>query len=145
MTFKILTTEEDCLNLIELSKELDFSCKLDYELAKVYCTRNSVETYGIYEDDKLVSIMTATFCRVFPCQDSPTGKVIQISGAYTHPDYRHKGYASYILNYIEKIGRLYNNDYLCCDSIADKLYINNDFIKAPKNESRLWKSLRKDS
>jgi len=144
MTLKILTTEEDCLNLIELSKELDFPCTLDYELAKIYCTGNSVETYGIYEDNKLVSIMTATFCRVFPCQDSPTGKVIHISGAYTHPDYRHKGYASYILNYIEKIGRLYNNDYICCDSIADNLYINNGFIKAQKNESRLWKPLRKD-
>jgi GNAT superfamily N-acetyltransferase len=144
MRIQVFTTMRDCMNLMDIAKEPDFPCKLSFEDAKIYCNGDTVQTYGIYNDDELVSIMTATFCRVFPSKDSPTGKIVQISGAYTRPLYRHKGYAKKLLESIEEIAICYGYDYICCDSIADDLYIKNGFIHAPENESRLWKPLRKE-
>ena len=33
--------------------------------------------------------MTATYMFVMPHKDSPSGRIVQISGAYTNPNYRH--------------------------------------------------------
>jgi ribosomal protein S18 acetylase RimI-like enzyme len=62
----------------------------------------SVHIYGHYEDNRLVSVMTATFMLVMPHEDSPNGRVVQISGAYTHIDYRHRNIASSLLQEIQE-------------------------------------------
>ena len=61
-----------------ISKEEGFPYPISEDAARVYCQNRDVfdtgvQTYGVFEDDKLVSVMTATFCLVFPCEDSPSG------------------------------------------------------------------------
>lgn len=97
------------------------------------------QMYGIYENGKLVSIMTASFMEIFPHKDSPNGRICHISGAFTHPKYRLKGYASKLLSAIEKDAKIFGADYLCLDSSCDKLYLKLGFNYS--NESRLWKKI----
>ena len=139
-------TGKDVGKLLEFSKEPGFPCSLSVEAAKVYCSgvrveSQCVQTYGIYEGERLVSVMTATYAYVFPHEDSPGGKICHISGAFTADGFRHKGYATLLLDAIERDAAGWCADYLCCDSNADGFYKNSGFIGAPENESRLWKPL----
>ena len=100
------------------------------------------QVYGIYHENELVSVMTATYCYVFPHADSPQGKVVHISGAYTRPDMRRRGLAAQILQAIEQDAvRCFHADYMCCDSVADRLYTRAGFVHSPEDETRLWKQL----
>lgn len=131
-------------DLLELSKADGFPCELTEALASLYCgdrapSAAGVQTYGAYADDRLVSVMTATFCFVFPCEDSPSGRIVHISGAYTHPAHRRKGFASDLLTLIEEDAKAFGADYLCCDSIADSLYLRFGFKPTDDSETRMWK------
>ena len=97
------------------------------------------QMYGIYENGKLVSIMTVSFMEIFPHKDSPNGRVCHISGAFTHPEYRLRGYASKLLSSIEKDAIIFGADYLCLDSSCDELYLKLGFDYS--SESRLWKKI----
>lgn len=99
------------------------------------------QVYGVYTDDsELVSIMTATYAIVFPHEDGT--RMVHLSGAYTKPSERHKGYAAVLLDAIEHDAKKYfHADYLCCDSVADALYEKFGFVHASCEESRLWKRL----
>lgn len=132
--------------LLELSAAEGFPCELTAETARRYCRGKApadegVATYGVFEEDYLVSVMTATFCMVFPCKDSPTGRIVHISGAYTLPASRSRGYASDLLRMIEEDARSFGADYLCCDSIADGLYLHNGFEPTSDDETRMWKRI----
>lgn len=133
---------KSCINdLIDLVKD---ERPLTKDIANVICIGENpdkpcTQVYGIYNNNKLISIMTATYSIVFPHMDGT--KVVQISGAYTHPDYRHKGYATKLLKIIEKDAKKYfKADYICLDSEADELYTKNGYIKS--KDSRLWKKLK---
>ena len=132
--------------LLALSKADGFPCEMTQEAAKRYCgvkdpADEGVRTYGIFADDRLVSVMTATFCVVFPCKDSPSGRIAHISGAYTLPEYRRRNYAADLLTRIEADAAIFGADYMCCDSTADGLYRSFGFEPAPDNETRMWKSI----
>lgn len=132
--------------LIGLSEVDGFPCKLTESAARSYCAGRApdaegVQTYGIYDGDCLAAVMTATFCVVFPCDDSPSGRIVHISGAFTRPEYRHRGYACELLSMIEADARSYAADYICCDSTADGLYLSFGFVPAPEKETRMWKSV----
>ena len=99
------------------------------------------QIYGIFEDDMLVSVMTATFCMVFPCGDSPSGRIVHISGAYTLPAYRHRHHATALLTKIQAEAVLFGADYLCCDSTADGLYLRFGMEPTAAHETRMWKKL----
>ena len=131
-------------SLAELSKAEGFPCELTEKSAELYCgikapEDEGVQTYGAFEDNKPVSVMTATFCRVFPHKDSPKGRIVHISGAYTLPEYRHRGCATALLRMIESDAAAFGADYICCDSTADGLYGSYGFEPAPENETRMWK------
>ena len=144
---KTITKRLDINNIdaiLTISESDGFPCTLTEKTAKIYCNNNKapidgVRSYGVFENEKLVSIMTATFCYVFPCEDSPCGKIVHISGAYTIPEYRHMHFASDLLEMIEADAILFGADYLCCDSTADGLYLSCGFMPAPKDETRMWK------
>lgn len=142
MIVKKITNVEDLKNFC-----LKVNLHLPSELALIYCRSKikfpSIIVYGIYEDDMLVSIMTVTFYYVFAHPDSPTGRIANISGAYTLPEYRHRGYASKLLQLIISTSRAFNVDYLCCDSKADDLYYKQGFILSD-DASRLWLPLKGD-
>ena len=92
-----MLTKEHIPDLIRLSQENGFPYKLTEKTAEKYCnnatlTRPSIHTYGVYEDDKLVSVVTATNDFVFPCESEEFGRVCFISDAYTLPEYKEKGY-----------------------------------------------------
>ena len=132
-------------DLCTLSEEADFPYKISKDDARFYCKgtdiSEGVQTYGVYQENRLTGVMTATFCRVFPHCDSPSGKIIQLSGAYVHPDFRGQGNATALIKAIEEDAVIYGADYICTDSTADELYEKNGFNHAPENESRLWKRL----
>lgn len=133
--------------LSELSAYESFPCNLTKYDAKTFCNDRTcadegTQVYGVFDCNKLVSVMTATFFRVFPCRDSPTGRVVHISGAFTLPEYRSRKFASKLLEMIENDAMKFEADYLCCDSTADNLYLNNGFEPAPKNETRMWKRIQ---
>ncbi|MCR4792779.1 MAG: GNAT family N-acetyltransferase [Lachnospiraceae bacterium] len=134
----------DVPELVRLSGRPGFPFPMNEETALLYCAGKEGgpvgnHTYGVFEDDgTLASVMTVTYFRVFPCDDSPSGMIGHISGAYTHPDHRHKGFASMILDRIEADAVRLKADYLCMDSIADDLYLKHGYVKTVK-ESRLWK------
>ncbi len=132
--------------LLELSEADGFPCALTEEAAKTYCAGKDpadtgAQTYGVFADGKLVSVMTGTFCAVFPHRDSPNGRVVHISGAFTLPAYRHRRYATELLTMIEADAAAFGADYLCCDSTANGLYRSFGFEPAPENETRMWKSI----
>lgn len=132
--------------LTALSAAEGFPYRLTQDLAAVYCRdrepgEQGVSTYGIFYGGLLVSVMTATFCTVFPCDDSPSGRIVHISGAYTLPEYRGRGYATRLLERIEDDAALFGADYLCCDSTADGLYLRFGFRSAPAGETRMWKTI----
>ena len=130
-------SKKSAKDIIELLK--GYNTYVTEELLGNYFS-DSVRLYGYYEDGKLVSVMTATYCFVFPHEDSPSGRTVQISGAYTKEEYRHRKFASKLLQEIEKDAKEhFKADYLCCDSSADKLYLSNGFEIS--EESRLWKKL----
>ena len=132
--------------LMELSKADGFPYQLTEEDAKRYCNgfldlkRQAVQTYGAFHNgDKLVSVMTATFSYEFPHEDRPSGKVVQISGAFTLPEYRHEQNSQILLKAIEQDAELFGADYICCDSSLAGLCM---YVKAgfkPSSETRMWK------
>ena len=137
-------SKDSVKDIIELLKE--HNSYLTEEMLDKYCNVDepvspSTHIYGYYDNGELVSIMTATFCFVFPHKDSPSGRIVQISGAYTKEEYRHRKLASMLLHDIEEDAKLYfDADYLCCDSTADNLYLSSGFEES--SESRLWKKLK---
>ena len=136
-------------DLAVISKEEGFPYPISEDAARVYCQNRDasdtgVQTYGIFEDDKLVSVMTATFCLVFPCEDSPSGRIAHISGAYTLPSYRNRRYATVLLTAIEGDAEAFGADYLCCDSTADGLYLSFGMHPTSDDETRMWKKLKNE-
>lgn len=141
----ILRLDENNINEL-----LDF-CKGKYpltkEVAKDICigtnpVKPCTQVYGAFfnenEKNELVAIMTATYSIVFPHKDGT--RIVHISGAYTKDNFRHKGYASALLETIERDAKTYfHADYICCDSVADNLYEKNGFIES--SATRLWKQL----
>lgn len=131
-------------DLVAIAGAESFPYPITEDTARIYCqsrdaTAPGVQTYGIFEDDKLVSVMTATFCFVFPCEDSPSGRIAHISGAYTLPDCRHRHYATELLTAIEADAKAFGADYLCCDSTADGLYLRFGMQPTSDDETRMWK------
>lgn len=115
------------------------------DILKLWCSaKDPIEPvslmYGLYRNNQLVSIMGATYCYTFPTTKSTKGKLVHISGAFTLEEFRHLGYATMILQYIEKEAKEYFDvDYVCCDSLADGLYLNNGYDYS--KEGRLYKRL----
>lgn len=141
-----ILTPDQIHDLLELSASDGFPYKMTEESASQYCkgkapAAEGVQTYSVFVEAKLVSVMTATFCMVFPCKDSPSGKIVQISGAYTKHEYRHRHYASDLLAMIRRDAIQFGADYLCCDSIADNLYQRNGFKPASEHETRMWQQI----
>lgn len=133
-------------DLLDISSADGFPCALKEELAKIYCSGKDpadegVQTYGVFAENRLVSVMTATFCTVFVCKDSPRGRIVHISGAYTLPEYRGKHCATDLLKRIESDAVRFGADYLCCDSIADGLYLKKGFEPTSDHETRMWKTI----
>ena len=130
--------------LLALSAATGFPYRLTDAAARLYLrgrgpADEGVQTYGVFADNRLVSVMTATFCTVFPCEDSPSGRIVHISGAYTHPAYRHRHFATDLLTAIQADAARYGADYLCCDSTADGLYLRFGFRPTDEKETRMWK------
>ena len=128
-------------DLMILSREQGFPCELDDGLLAVYreqIREGRIRMYGVYQGDQLVSIGTLSLFYVFPHRDSPTGLIGHISGMFTHPCHRHKGYAGDVLGAMIADAREMRCEYVCVDSTADRLYREKGFIPAPEDESRLW-------
>ncbi len=139
--------ETDAAALVEISKAPGFPCELTEDDAKAFCrgrlpSKEGVQTYGIFDGKALLSVATATFCRVFPCADAPSGFIVHISGVYTLPEYRHRHYASELLSAAEADAKAFGAEYICCDSTQDGLYYSCGFQPAPDNETRMWKHVR---
>ena len=133
-------------DLAQLSGAQGFPYPIAEDSARVYCRNRGasdpgVQTYGVFEEGKLVSVMTATFCVVFPCDDSPSGRIAHISGAYTLPAFRHRHYAAELLTAIQADAVAFGADYLCCDSTADGLYRSFGMYPTSDDETRMWKKL----
>lgn len=133
-------------DLLEISKAEGFPYPISENAARVYCqgrdaSSTGVQTYGVFEDEKLVSVMTATFCLVFPCEDSPSGRITHISGAYTLPAHRHRHYATELLTAIQADAKEFGSDYICCDSTADGLYLSFGMQPTSDDETRMWKRI----
>ena len=130
-------------DIFDLFGFVDDSHQISMELALMLCggekpSHPCAQIYGAFEGAEMVSMITATYCVVYPHKDGT--KIVQLSGAYTKESERGKGYASAILEMIEHDAKVYfNADYLCCDSSADELYYKHGFKKS--DESRLWKPL----
>jgi ribosomal protein S18 acetylase RimI-like enzyme len=141
--YLMLLDKDSVSDVLELIREHNHH--ITEEIITQYCnntklTQLSVHIYGHYIDKRLISVMTATFMLVMPHDDSPSGRIVHISGAYTDPHFRHQNIASNLLKEIEHDAKQhFHADYICCDSTADNLYISNGFIKS--SESRLWKRL----
>ncbi|MBR3265060.1 MAG: GNAT family N-acetyltransferase [Erysipelotrichaceae bacterium] len=136
---------ENIDDLVEFSKQDGFPYAVDRNMLKEYCQgadpiKMCVQTYGVYDDDHLISVMTATYQKVFFHPDSPSGNIVHISGAYTVPQRRSQGYGTLLLNLITKEAKEYfKADYICCDTTNVPYFSKNGFV--PSNEDRMWKQL----
>ena len=113
-------------------------------LMEMLCDKScNMKIYGKYCEGTLVSMMCATYLNVFPHKDSPTGRIVRVSGAYTDERFRRNGYARELLREIEKdVIEEFDCDYICCDSSVDELYISEGYVES--SESRLRKSIDKE-
>ena len=131
---------KDIKTLVKLSEESDFPAHLDKKDARFFCSRKrNCITYGIFHNNELVAVTTVSFMQTFPCSDAPHGKVAYISGVYTRPDMRGRGFATELLRQVERKAKKVKMDYICCDSKADKLFLK--YGLKPSSESSLWKIL----
>ena len=138
----IRLTEANIEDLIGFSKQEGFPFAVDEQMVKDYCKGNDpyemcVQTYGVYDDDELIAVMTASYFNVFYHPDSPSGRIVHISGAFTRPERRCQGYGKMLLDKItEDAKRYYGADYLCCDTIAPQFFGKCGFIV--NAEDRMW-------
>ena len=138
----IRLTKENIPDLIKLSQQDDFPFKLNEKMLKEYCKgedpiKMCVQTYGVYDDEKLIAVMTASYLNVFFHKDSPHGKTVQISGAYVIPERRSEGFGTMLLEAIKTDAKEYfKADYLCCDTYAPDFFFKNSFIIS--SEDRMW-------
>ena len=84
---------ENIPDLLEFTRQDGFPYTVDEEMVKDYCTGKDptdmcVQTYGVYDDEQLIATMTASFIKVFYHPDSPNGRTVHISGAFTRPERR---------------------------------------------------------
>lgn len=57
----------DIDKLVLLSQESDFPFKLERLTAEKFCQGDlSCQTYGVFIEDELISVMTFSLCQVFP-------------------------------------------------------------------------------
>lgn len=130
------TTLQNFLYKIGNKNDISDMLKPNKELGQIV-------TYGKFIKDELVAIGSITCFRVCPYIDTPnaSGIVAHISGVNVLPQYRHLGYATEIIQALEKDAlSKFNIDYFCCDSTADELYTKLGYIYS--GESRLWKPLK---
>lgn len=145
----VFPLSKECVDdLHRISLLAGFPLVVSKEMAEKYCNGDDdkphegmTQAFGIYDayEKDLVAVMTATFMRVFPHPDSPSGKIVHVSGAFTHPDYRHLGYATRLLEFIEAVSKkLYGADYICTDTVAEELFKKNGYIVS-RDATRMWK------
>lgn len=143
--------DENCVDdLIQFSEDFadqGFPYRLTESVAARYCsganpTDPTAQTYGIYFDgEKLVAVMTATFCFVFPHKDNPSGRIVHISGVYTCPEFRSLGCATRLLESVARDAKQYfDADYLCCDSTLPAFFKKHGFYDS--NDERLWMEIK---
>lgn len=95
--------------------------------------------WGIFQDEKLVAIGSLCLFSRIPYAENLTGKEGYILNIYTSPQFRNRGYASYILDkiieYAQKnsIKRLWLNS----SEQGEKIYKEKGFCKK-KNEMELF-------
>ena len=138
----IRLTEKNIPDLIKLSKQDDFPFKVDEQMLKDYCkgedpVKMCVQTYGVYDEEQLIAVMTASYLNVFYHPDSPHGKSVQISGAYVLPERRKQGFGTLLLKKItEEAKEFFKADYLCCDTITPAFFSKKGF--KINSEDRMW-------
>lgn len=128
-----------CKGKYPLTKEVAYSICIG-----THPVNPRTQVYGAFCNEsgksELVAILTATYCIVFPHRDGT--RMVHISGAYTKENFRHQGYASALLQAVERDARdCFHADYICGDSTANEIYFKNGFQKAPAEETRIWKQL----
>lgn len=133
---------ESIADLIAFTRQDGFPYAVDEEMVRDYCrgddpVKMCVQTYGVYDDEKLIAVMTASYMNVFYHPDSPHGKTVQISGAFTIPERRSQGFGKMLLETITEDARKhFGADYLCCDTISPQFFGKYGFrINA---EDRMW-------
>ena len=133
---------ENIPDLKEFTRQEGFPFAVDEEMVKDYCRGDDpeemcVQTYGVYDDEKLIAVMTASFVKVFYHPDSPHGKTVHISGAFTIPERRSQGFGKMLLEKITEDAREYfGADYLCCDTISPQFFGKYGFRE--NSEDRMW-------
>lgn len=146
---KMINLRLDENNIDELLEFVNGKYPLTKEVAYNICVgahpvNPCTQVYGAFSNEngksELVAIMTATYSIVFPHRDGT--RMVHVSGAYTKDNFRHQGYATALLNAIERDAKdCFHADYICCDSTANDLYKKNGFKETLANETRLWKQL----
>ena len=105
--------------------------------ANVFCYgSHGAKSYGLYVDDKMVSMVIVSVVSVFPMEDNPNGKIGHISGLYTIEDERHNGCAKLLLQEIKKLYGIGRVDFLCCDAKIPEVFEAVGFKAA--TDKRLW-------
>lgn len=140
--------KKDIEKLLELSEHESFPYVIDRNTAELCCTGHNpnhptIQTYGVFIDDnKLVSIMTATYSYIFPKDNNKSGRIVTLSGAFTLPDHRYVSYATKLIKTIESDAKeFFKAEIMYCDSNSDGLFVKTGFKYVPHNESRLMKLL----
>ena len=133
---------ENIPDLLEFTRQDGFPYAVDEEMVKDYCTGKDptdmcVQTYGVYDDEQLIATMTASFIKVFYHPDSPKGRTVHISGAFTRPERRRQGFGTMLLEKIRADAKEYfHADYLCCDTYAPEFFGKYGFKENAKD--RMW-------
>ena len=127
--------DEDCVqDLVKLSKEPDFPYRLTPSGAEKFCCtkyikENTIQTYGVYEGDTLVSIATATYTGVFPFYYPHHGLAAFVDGFFTIKEFRENNYEDTLIKAILKDAELYGADYVIVVCEKDEVMKNYGFTE----------------
>ncbi len=134
--------EENIPDLVAFTRQEGFPMETDEEMVRNYCLGKDpvdmcAQTYAVYDGDELIAVMTASFLNVFYHPDSPHGKTVHISGAFTKAERRRQGFGTMLLEKImEDAKNCFGADYLCCDTVSPQFFGKNGFII--NAEDRMW-------
>lgn len=73
--------------------------------------------YGFFVNDKLVSVAFLSCFSIFPNPETERGKVGEISGVYTKPEYRQEGFARKCIEKLISVAKDKGIDYIGIDSV----------------------------
>ena len=118
-------------DLVDFCKQCEGCPDITEEQANLYChvlepELPSVRTYGAFDGNQLVGILTAEFFLVFPGKAVPSGRCTAVMGLYSLPKYSLGEISAGILKLVKKDSEAFGADGVFSYGLSGKVDFQSD-------------------